>query len=147
MWLGLNHLQEHKFKRSFQDSLNPLCNCGLDIKLTAHFLFHCLKYITERRTLLSTTENIDNNLLDPSQTIFIKTLLFGSNSFDTNANTNIFNATIAYVLLTKRFEKPLFQWSPEIFKQGYESANFESIVIITRFIILFYLQIFIIFFS
>ena len=26
--LGLSHLKEHKFKRSFQDTINPLCNCG-----------------------------------------------------------------------------------------------------------------------
>ena len=28
--LGLSHLREHKFKHSFQDSLNPFCNCRLD---------------------------------------------------------------------------------------------------------------------
>ena len=26
--LGLSHLREHKFKHSFQDILNPFCNCG-----------------------------------------------------------------------------------------------------------------------
>ena len=52
--LGLSHLREHKFKHSFQDSLNPFCSCGLDIESTAHFLLHCPMYITERHTLLST---------------------------------------------------------------------------------------------
>ena len=28
--LGLSHLQEHKFKYNFQDSLNPICNYGWD---------------------------------------------------------------------------------------------------------------------
>ena len=36
-----------------------------------------------------------------SGTVLIKTLLFGSNSFATNANTNVLNATIEYVLPTK----------------------------------------------
>ena len=27
--LGLSHLREHEFKHSFQDTLNPLCDCGL----------------------------------------------------------------------------------------------------------------------
>ena len=62
--LGLSHLCEHKFEHSFQDSLKPFCSCSLDIESTAHYLFHCLMYITERRTLLSTIANIDNNLLD-----------------------------------------------------------------------------------
>ena len=30
--LGLNHLQEHKFKPNFQDTLIPICNCGEDIE-------------------------------------------------------------------------------------------------------------------
>ena len=66
--LGLNELWEHKFQHSFQDSLNPFCNCGLNIVLTVHYPLHCPTYITERSTLLSTMENIDNNLLDLSQT-------------------------------------------------------------------------------
>ena len=107
--LGLSHLREHKFKHSFQDSLNPFCSCGLDIESTAHFLFHCPRYNTERRTLLSAIENIDNNLLDLCEPVLIKTLLSGSNSFDAIANTNVLNATIEYVLSTKRFEEPLFQ--------------------------------------
>ena len=107
--LGLSHLRELRFKHSFQDSLNPLCSCGLDIESTAHFLLHCPTYITERRTLLSTVENIDNNLLDLCEPVLIRTLLFGSNSFDTDANTNVLNATIEYILSTKRFDEPLFQ--------------------------------------
>ena len=62
--LGLSQLCEHKFDHSFQDSLNPFCSCSLDIESTAHYLFHCPMYITERRTLLSTIANVDNNLLD-----------------------------------------------------------------------------------
>ena len=56
--LGLSHLREHKFKHSFQDSLNPFCSCGLDIESTAHFLLHCPMYITERHTLLSTIKTL-----------------------------------------------------------------------------------------
>ena len=35
--LGLSHLREHKFKHSFQDTINPLCNCGQDIESSTHF--------------------------------------------------------------------------------------------------------------
>ena len=90
--LGLSHLSEHKFKHSFQDSLNPFCSFGLDIESTTHFLLHCTMYITERHTLLSTIKNIDNNLLHFCEPVLIRTLLFGSNSFDTNANTNVLDA-------------------------------------------------------
>ena len=58
---------------------------------------------------MNTVENIDNNLLDFSEPVLIKTVLFDSNSFDTNANTNVLDKTIEYVLSTKRLEEPLFQ--------------------------------------
>ena len=69
----------------------------------------CPTYITERRTLLSTIENIDSNFLYLCEPVLIKTLLFGSNSLDTNANTIVLNAATEYVLPTKPFEEPLFQ--------------------------------------
>ena len=87
---------------------------------------------------MSTIKNIDNNLLDPSELFLINALLFGSNSFDKKANINVLNATIEYLLKdlkfpsTKRVEEPLFQWSEEIFKQGYVSAYSVSIAIVTR---------------
>ena len=35
--LGLSHLREHKFKQRFQDTMNPLCSCGLDVEIKTHF--------------------------------------------------------------------------------------------------------------
>ena len=35
--VGMSHLREHKFKHNFQDCLNPICSCGLDIESTSHF--------------------------------------------------------------------------------------------------------------
>ena len=35
--LRLSHLREHKFNHSFQDTLNPLCSCGLNIESTSHY--------------------------------------------------------------------------------------------------------------
>ena len=45
--LGLSHLQEHKFKHSFQDTLNPFCNCGMDVESSTYFLLPCPSYINE----------------------------------------------------------------------------------------------------
>ena len=33
--LGLSHLREHKFNHNFQNCINPLCGCGLDIESTS----------------------------------------------------------------------------------------------------------------
>ena len=80
---------------------------------------------------MDTIENIDNNLLDLCEPVMIRTLLFGSNSFDTDANTNVLNATIEYILSTKRFDEPLFQWKQNIFKQAYESVHSAFIDVVT----------------
>ena len=58
--LGLS--REHKFKHSFQDRINPLCSCRIDIGSTEHFLLHCPQFVNERRTLQSTIGNINYKL-------------------------------------------------------------------------------------
>ena len=35
------HLQQHRFKRSFQHTLNTFCSCSLDIETTSHYFLHC----------------------------------------------------------------------------------------------------------
>ena len=55
--------------------------------------------------------------------LYIKALLFGRNSFDTNPNTNVLNGNIEYILSTEWINEPLFQLKQEIFKQGYEAVN------------------------
>ena len=49
--LGLSHLREHKFKHSFQDTLNPICSCGNDVESATHFFLHCPMYSNERYTV------------------------------------------------------------------------------------------------
>ena len=41
--LDLSHLHEHKFRYCFQDTLNPLCECGKNIESTMHFFLHCTR--------------------------------------------------------------------------------------------------------
>ena len=59
--LGLSHLCEHKFKYSFQDTLNPFCLCGLDVQTNTHFRLYCLLFSNQRCTLLSTVNDIDSS--------------------------------------------------------------------------------------
>ena len=107
--LGLSHLREHKFKHSFQDSLNPFCSCGKgEVETSSHYLLHCSNYSEERLALLNTIKNIDMSILQQSDSKFSSVLLFGDTSFDNNKNTFILDATIDYIILTGRFDIPLF---------------------------------------
>ena len=62
-------------------------------------------YNDEKHTLLSTIKNINCRLLDVTETILIKTLLFGNCSADAHINTQILNGTTEYMLATKRFDE------------------------------------------
>ena len=106
--LRLSHLREHQFKHSFQDSINPLCSCSLDVESTIHYFLHCPLFTIERHTLLNTISQIDNKLLDSNESNLIQHLLFGDPSKDRETNTEISNATVNYVLRTKRFDEQLF---------------------------------------
>ena len=90
--LGLSHLRNHKFKHSFQHTINALCNWGPNIESATHFFLRCFFFINERRTLLST----------------IQTLLFGSTSQTSSNNLKIINASTDYILSSKRFGEPFF---------------------------------------
>ena len=61
--LDLIHLHEHKFRRSFQDTLNHLCECGKDIASTMHFFLHCTNFLIPRQILFQKIRNIDNSIL------------------------------------------------------------------------------------
>ena len=110
--LGLSHLRKHKFKHSFQDSLNPFCSCGKgEVETSSRYLLHCSNYSEERLALLNTIRNIDMSILQLSDSKFTSVLLFGDTSFDNSKNTFILDATIDYIISTRRFGVPLFSSS------------------------------------
>ena len=75
--LGLSHLREHKFKHSFQDSLNPFCNCTKgEVESSSHYLLHCSNYLKERLALLNTIKNIDVSILQQIDSKFTSVFFF-----------------------------------------------------------------------
>ena len=106
--LELSHLCEHRFKHSFQDTLNPSCSCGKEVKTTFHFLFSCLNYSDERLTLLNKIRNINPIILESTNSQITQFFLHGAKNFIVSTNFIILISTLEYILATKRFDKPLF---------------------------------------
>ena len=106
--LGLSHLRFHKFKHSFQDTLNPICNCGT-VETTIHYLLLCPNFSIERLTLFNKLQSIDENILCKDDSNISKVLLFGDHSFNDAKNTSILTASIEYMISTKRFDASLYQ--------------------------------------
>ena len=114
MRVGLSHLREHKFKHIFQDTLNPICNSGEDIETTSHYLLHCPDYLYERKTLLKTVSCIVPNIFNLNNDQLTEIHLHGKEDLDNINNTSILNATINYLIETKRFNAELFWRTPDV---------------------------------
>ena len=102
--LGLNHLRDHKFKHSFQDCLNPVCFCSNEIETFTHYLLHCPTYTNERMTILNKIKSINCSILEFSDAVVTKILLFGDKTLSDTCNTLILNSTTDYIISTKRFD-------------------------------------------
>ena len=105
--LGLSHLREHKFKRRFNDTINPICNCVNDVESAIHFFLNCLLYSNERRTFLSSLVNIDHKLFGNANCSLTQTLLFDNTTFNVKDKAKIINLTIDYIMSAKISDGPL----------------------------------------
>ena len=54
---GFNeYLNEHRFCHNFQDCLNPLRSCSLEIEDTLHYLLHCYHFSKHRIDLMNSVK-------------------------------------------------------------------------------------------
>ena len=60
-----------------------------------------------RNTLLSKISEINSELITRNDLALIETLLFGDNSFSQYDNSRILDATIAFIVTSKRLDDPL----------------------------------------
>ena len=67
--LGCSHLSEHKFRHNFQNFLNPLCPCSLEIEDTRHYLLHCHHFSHYRFDLIKRVKSVSNNFESISDNI------------------------------------------------------------------------------
>ena len=70
--VSLTQLRFHKFKHSFQDTLNPICNCGT-VETTNRYLLHCPNFSNESLTLFHhKLQSIDENILSKDKLQHLK---------------------------------------------------------------------------
>ena len=81
--LGLSHLLFHKFKNTFQDTLNPICNCRT-VETTIPYILHRPSFTNEILTIFNKIRSIDENILSKDESIISKVsqslFLFGDES-------------------------------------------------------------------
>ena len=85
--LNLSHFRDIIFKHNFQNCLNPISSCSLDIEATSHVLLHCLIFNDERYTILNTLNKTDCKVLDLTNSSLSQNLLY-CNIFDKEKKTH-----------------------------------------------------------
>ena len=71
------------------------------------FIFFSTAQTLCRNTLLSEISEINSELITRNDLALTETLLFGDNSFSQYDNSRILDATIAFIVTSKRFDDPL----------------------------------------
>ena len=80
--LGFSHLNEHRSWHNFQDCLNPLCSCSLEIEDTSHYLLHCHHFSCHRVALMNSVKSICDNFDSVSDNVKEDLLSYGGSGFD-----------------------------------------------------------------
>ena len=108
--VGLSHLRAHKLSHNFQDTSHPFCPCSFHEKETVeHYLLYCPSHITSREVLFETLKKYISlvTIVNPKYTCDL--LLYGDSRYKWDANKEIINATIEFILPSKRFDQPFIQ--------------------------------------
>ena len=102
--VGLSHLREHKFSHNFQDTINPLCSCSIEIESNSHILLRCQNFITPRTNLMHELRKIHSNIFNLDELSLTKFLLYSDTKYKINVNKKILLASIDFILSTKWFK-------------------------------------------
>ena len=76
--LQFSHLNEHEFRRGFNDTVDPFCACGNEIETTEHFFLRCHFYSAQRKELFKSLEKFDPYFLKLNPKNQVLVLLYGS---------------------------------------------------------------------
>ena len=92
--LGLSHLNEHRLRHNFQECMNPLCSCSLEIKDTSHNLLHCHHFSHHRSDLKNSANLVFDSFESLSGNSKADVALYGDSRFYENRNKFILEESI-----------------------------------------------------
>ena len=106
--LQFSHFNEHKFRQSFSDTINPMCACGTEVETTEHFFSRCQFYINQRLELFENLKKVEPHFLSLSAKNQVLILLYGAQTNNSESlNHKILKNVISYLKATTRFDRPV----------------------------------------
>ena len=106
--LALIHLRDHKFKHSFQNCLNPILNCVIEVETTVNYLLHFPNYLPEIKSLLDNTKSVLPNILEQNKSFISHMLLFVDHCLDESSDIVVLSLKVNGIIPTKRFYDSIF---------------------------------------
>ena len=104
--IGIKYLT--RLRIDFLDAVDPLCSCSTAFENTVHYFLHCPNFSTAQNTFLNEIAIVDRSIIDQDEIKIIQTFLYGNPTYSVNDNKLILDASIKYILETKRFDGPIF---------------------------------------
>ena len=96
--LNFSHLNEHKFRHNFKNTINPMCSCAFEPETTDHYLLRFKLYTDLRLDLLNDIYIYTiNQTINFSEDQLVNVLLFGFENFTLDTNANILRRTIEFL--------------------------------------------------
>ena len=94
--LNFSHLNEHKFRHNFRDTVKPIRSCGAEIETTDHYLLRCLIFALVQLIFLNRIFEINVEFRNMNDSTLTSLLLFGSEEQFFDVNTKILNLTMQF---------------------------------------------------
>ena len=103
--VDFRNLKEHNIRHNFADTLNFLCPCSLETKITDHFFVQCRNYTNIRVTLMNELSDIDNSITSRKPNELLRIILYSDCKFKDNVNKQILIATIQFIKNSNRYNQ------------------------------------------
>ena len=87
--LNFSHLNEHKFRHNFNDTINPMCSCGKEPETTLHYLLRCDFYSIYRLELLNDICALNCSLKKISGEKLLALILYEAEEFSYKINSEM----------------------------------------------------------
>ena len=106
----MSHLNEHKFRHGFEDTISPMCN--KEIESNKHFLLRCHFYSSQRLELFNKLNKINSSFFKLSAKDQVNILLYGySSEKPISLSGDIIKLVINFLIESGRFDRPLISFN------------------------------------
>ena len=110
--LQLSHLNEHKFRNGFEDTISPMCSSNTEIESNKHFLLRCRFYSSQRLELFDELNKINFSFFKLSAKDQVNILSYSYSSEKLiSLSGDIIKLVINFLIESGRFDRPLISFN------------------------------------